>query len=222
LREIKQYQYEGAIMNMLDIIRKTIEDFCIEFVENPYLCYTEHGQHALFYTNLYNKLPEEQRYVTWNSKKVCVLQKEYPTAHDLDKSQRQHWDIAVLSDPPHSKSLKSNVEEYDYLTLTAAIEFGMNEEKTHLLEDIRRLCHDKANVMHGFIVHLYRLSDAGSKFSGRDWSPNSKQILTPEDVCKLSEQKSIEIFYGMADSTGKHKTGNGLWYIKGSNILKIK
>ena len=111
-------------MEKIEFLRKAITDFCVEFVSNPYLCYTEHGQHALFYSMSFNALPEQQRYLTWNNQKVCVLQKEYPTAGKLGKPQRQHWDIAVLKNPPESIGTKSS---YDYLELFAAIEFGMNE-----------------------------------------------------------------------------------------------
>jgi len=196
-------------MRMLELIRKTLTAFCLEFVRNPYLCYTEHGQHALFYSMLFNALPEQQRYLTWNHQKVCVLQKEYPTAGKLGKPQRQHWDIAVLKSPPESIHEKS---AYDYLKLLAAIEFGMNEASEHLEDDISRLCHPEANLEHGFIVHLYRLSEGGKLFSGRDWSPKSPRILTLEDVQKLSVGKPIEIYYGLVDSTGKHNSG--LWVFK--------
>ena len=198
---------------MLKTIRKTITDFCLEFVRNPYLCYTEHGQHALFYSMLFNALPEQQRYLTRDNQKVCVLQKEYPTAGKLGKPQRQHWDIAVLKNPPESISTKNS---YDYLKLFAAIEFGMNEAQEHLEDDIARLCHPKANVEQRFIVHLYRLSESGNRFSGRDWSPRSPRILPVNDVRKLSVGKSVEIFYGLADSTGTHR--EGVWKITGSTV----
>jgi hypothetical protein len=86
-------------MKMLETIRKTIIEFCLNFATQPYLCYTEHGQHALFYSMLYNKIPEEQRYVTYKSHKICALQKEYPTAGLLGKLKRQHWDIAIIKTP---------------------------------------------------------------------------------------------------------------------------
>jgi len=204
-------------MKMLEIIRKTITDFCLEFVRNPYLCYTEHGQHALFYSTLFNALPEEQRYLTWDNQKVCVLQKEYPTAGKLGKPQRQHWDIAVLKNPSESLETKNS---YDYLKLFAAIEFGMNEAQEHLEDDIARLCHPDANLEHSFIVHLYRLSESGNPFSGRDWSPKSPRILTVDEVAEMSVGKSVEIFYGMADGTGTYNAG--VWSIKANRVNKIK
>ena len=202
---------------MVDVIRKTIIAFCLEFVRDPYLCYTEHGQHALFYSMLFNALSEQQRYLSWKEKKVCVLQKEFPTAGKLGKPQRQHWDIAVLKNPPESIEVNNS---YDYLKLLSVIEFGMNEGKEHLEDDIVRLCHSEANLEHGFIVHLYRLSESGKPFSGRDWSPKSPRILTVEEVQELSVGKSIEIFYGMTDSTRTHEAG--VWNIKSGLMSKIK
>jgi hypothetical protein len=201
---------------MLEIIRNTITKFCLEFVRNPYLCYTEHGQHALFYSMLFNALPEQQRYLTWQSQKVCVLQKEYPTAGNLGKPQRQHWDIAVLKNPPESLASKSS---YDYLKVFAAIEFGMNEAKDHLEDDIARLCHPEANLEHGFIVHLYRLSESSNLFSGRDWSAKSGQVLKPEKVMKILDRRPVEIFYGLVDSTRVYKAG--IWNVKDNVIEQI-
>jgi hypothetical protein len=204
-------------VDILSLVRQTIVSFCVEFKDHPYLCYTEHGQHARFYTILYNALPEEQRFITWHKQKVCILQKEYPTASKLGKPQRQHWDIAVLSSPPESAEKKST--SYDYLKLDAAIEFGMNEAEEHIEDDIARLGHMDANVRQGFIVHLYRLSEAGAKFSERDWSPNSPRILTLEQVASLPKGSSVEIFYGITDSTGNRKSG--LWCIKDRVMSEI-
>jgi hypothetical protein len=212
------FEINWSAMNILEIVRQTITTFCVEFVSHPYLCYTEHGQHALFYTKLYSALPEELRYATWQQQKVCILQKEYPTAANLGKSQRQHWDVAVLSVPPTSRAI--GAKTYDYLKLLAAIEFGMNEAKKHLVDDIERLDHADANVVQGFIVHLYRLSNAKLRFSGRDWSHNAACILTPEQVGDLSLGRSVEIYYGMADGTGNYESE--AWHIKSGQMSKIK
>ena len=66
-----------------ELIEETLEEFCKEFLENPYLCYTEHGLHALFYTRLYNKLSDSDRFFTYKNQMVCVIQKEYPTESKL-------------------------------------------------------------------------------------------------------------------------------------------
>ena len=206
------------MMQITDIVRRTIIRFCAEFIENPYLCYTEHGQHALFYTKLYNALSLEQRYTTWQGQKVCVVQKEYPTAGGLGKPHRQHWDIAVIRTP--AESIPTECSGYDYLKLAAVVEFGMNEAAEHLKDDIERLCHQEANLIQGFIVHLYRLSKPGALFLNRDWSSNSARILTPEDAVELSTGKPVEIYYGMADSTGKHKLG--AWCIQQGRMSLLK
>jgi hypothetical protein len=205
-------------MNILEIVRQNIVSFCLEYVKCPYLCYTEHGQHALFFAKLYSSLPEDLRYATYQHHKVCILQKEYPTATDLGKSQRQHWDVAILSVP-----LTSGIDgskTYDYLKLAAAIEFGLNEASGHLEDDIERLGKSSPNVEQGFIVHLYRLSNAEQKISGRDWSQNSTRVLTHEQVSILSRGKSAEIYYGMADSTGKYNPG--VWHIKSGQMSKLE
>ena len=207
-------------MNQIDLVRQTVVEFCVELTRAPYLCCTEHGQHALFHTMLYNALPEEQRFATWYGNKVCVIQKEYSTAGNLGKSRRQHWDIAVIKTPP--ESIEGKPQAYDYLKLAAVVEFGMNEAKKHLVDDIERLSHREANVMQGFVVHLYRLSEPGAPFSRRDWSANSKLILTPEEVgqlAQLAEDEPVEIYYAMHDSTGKHSSG--VWSIKQGVIAQV-
>ena len=187
----------------ISIVHHVVKQFTLEFIRNPYLCYTEHGLHALFYTRLYNALPPDQRYTTWANQKVCVIQKEYPTAGNLGKPQRQHWDIAVVKTPP-SSILNADDASYDYLRLDTVVEFGMNESKEHLIDDIERVSHEDANVDQGIIVHLYRLSESGSRFSNRDWSAKSKQIMSINDVARLDSGKSIEIYYGMFVNIGKY------------------
>ena len=44
---------------VVEVMRDTLTAFCKEFVAQPYLDYTEHGQHARFFTRLYNALPRE-------------------------------------------------------------------------------------------------------------------------------------------------------------------
>ena len=201
--------YKNNNAKMIEIVRKAVQSFCKEFVESPYLCYTEHGQHARFYSQLYQAIPEEKRYLEWKGQKVCVLQKEYPTASKLGKPQRQHWDIAVLSSP--SESLIEGKGSFDFLKLDAVVEFGMNESEEHLVDDIHRLSHPEANLQQGFAVHLYRLSKPGHPLSGRDWSPKSRRILTVEEICKLSIGKLVEIYLAVHDST--QTLDNGVWKI---------
>ncbi len=201
----------------IDTIRKVIQEFCFEFIENPYLCYTEHGQHALFYSLLYSALPAEQRYIEWQGKRICVIQKEYPTAGNLGKPKRQHWDISVIKNPPECRISNARFP-YDRLRLAAVVEFGMNESLAHLVDDVERISHPDVNVEHGFVVHLYRLSKAGGKFSNRDWSPNAKRIASIEEIAQLTSDKKVEIYYGMADSTGTHNSG--LWLMKQGTIEK--
>ncbi len=199
------------------ILENTIEAFCLRFLDEPYLCYTEHGLHALFSTWLYNALPPEQRYTDWYGRKLCVVQKEYPTAGALDKPRRQHWDIAVIQTPPQCWANKQPA--YDYLRLAAIVEFGLNEARAHLEDDIARISHADANADKGYAIHLYRLSKPGEKFSGRDWSSKSAQICTPADVRQLVGGKSVTVYYGVWDGSGKHKTE--LWRIDAEDALTV-
>ena len=60
-------------MDQVPVVRQTIERFCREFIQDPYLCYTERGQHYLFYTMLFNALSPDQRYAMFENRKVCLL-----------------------------------------------------------------------------------------------------------------------------------------------------
>ncbi len=186
---------------LISTVQQALEEFVLNFIERPYLAYTEHGLHALFFTALFNRLPPQDLYTEWGGREVCVIQKEYPTACALGKPQRQHWDIAVLKTPAESAC-----DSYDYLKLAAVVEFGMNEAEPHLLDDLERLSHPGANVDHAFAVHLYRLSRPGAPFSGRDWSAKSARIVTPERIAKLTEDKTITAYYALHDDTGKYPT----------------
>ena len=204
-------------MDLTALVREAILSFCREFIEYPYLCYTEHGQHARFYRQLYQSIPEETRYLDWEGHKTCVIQKEYPTAGKLGKPQRQHWDIAVLQSP--AESITEGPGAFDYLRLGAVVEFALNEGEEHLIDDIERLSHTDANLAQGFIVHLYRLSQPGSPISGRDWSPNSAQVLTAENIRWLSIDKPVEIYLAVSDSTNTHT--NGIWRIIDGEVIRV-
>jgi len=196
------------------IVKETIREFCLEFMQSPYLCYTEHGLHALFYGSIYSKVPEDIRFFQWEGKKVCIVQKEYPTAEDLDKPQRQHWDIAILQSPP--KAVPNKQPSYDYLIPNSVIEFGLNANKEHLVEDIRRLSHPKSYIRNKYVIHLYRISE---RESNRDWSPRSKQILTPGDILTLVKGADVDVYFGLEDSTGAHESG--LWYVNKHGISEL-
>ena len=148
---------------------------------------------------------------------LYVSQEVVFSAGKLGKPQRQHWDIGVLASPPESKI--DGQGAYDYLKLDCVVEFGMNEGKEHLVDDIDRLCHEEANLDLGFAVHLYRLSEPGNKFSSRDWSPRSKRILTAEDIRWLSVDKRVEIYLAIYDSTKTHTSG--VWKIADGKVNKI-
>lgn len=147
-----------------------------------------------------------------------MIQKEYPTACDLGKARRQHWDVAIVEAPP--QSAVPGPKAYDYLRVGAAVEFGMNRAEQHLVDDMERLCHPDAHVGQGFVVHLYRLSRAGASFCTHDWSPSSARILTKERVARLSVGRSVEVYYGMYDGASQHDPG--AWKITQGEVALLR
>ncbi|MGG1400167.1 hypothetical protein ABE288_20445 [Bacillus salipaludis] len=203
------------MLEVNSIVNSSIEQFCKDFIDNPYLCYTEHGIHAYFYNILFQNLAPEQRYIDIGSHKVCVLQKEYPTNHNLDKSKRQNWDIAVIN----AKQL--NFPSYDHLELDSVIEFGLNEPLEHLQDDLNRILHSKANVTNKFLVHLHRLSGFGNdRISRRDWSQKSKRIVMLEEIINICKDTDSVIYYAMFDSSELFQ--NGVWKIAENRVEKLK
>ncbi len=197
------------------IISKAIEEFCIDFVNNPYLCYTEHGIHAYFYSNLYNTIPRDQKYVYVRDKKMCIIQKEYPTNHNLGKSKRQNWDIAVIA----PEQINTN-SLYDFLKLDSVIEFGLNEPLDHLKDDLERLSHQEANVRNKYVVHLHRISGNGmERVSGRDWSPRSKRIVGLADITQIVVDSDVVIYYAIFDESNTLEMG--VWKVTSVEVIRL-
>jgi len=71
-------------------------------------------------------------------------------------------------------------------------------------DDTDRLCHPKANTDRAFIVRLYRLSKPGALLSGRDWSVHSRRIVTPERIARLTQDRSVTVYYAVYDKTGTY------------------
>jgi len=172
-------------------VTKVLEEFLREFVKDPYLCYTEHGLHALFFQRLYAGIDPPTFSFTpptyGRSFEVCRIQKEYRTAEDLELTQRQHWDIAVIGD-------RENDANYDSLPLAAVVEFGLNARLDHLVDDILRVRHKDANTHKAYIVHLYRLSDPSKNArisAARDWSRNYEDIKGEGRLEELTEKISV-------------------------------
>jgi hypothetical protein len=200
-----------------ELTHLTLIAFCKEFIDNPYLCYTEHGLHALFFTRLYNAFPEDSRYFYYpgSRKKVCVIQKEYPTHHNLGGPRRQNWDISVIC-PPDKKP--DHKHPYDHFPLAAVVEFSMNYDEKHVKSDIRRLSHKCANVGLRLVAHLYRLGREG-RISSRVRSTDSKRIYKKEEIKELLNSNEVVVYYGVADESGERPSE--LWKLTATGEEKL-
>lgn len=199
------------------LTQEVVVEFCREFLDHPYLCYTEHGQHARFFHNLYARIPANLRYRYVNGFKMCRVQKEYPTHAKLIRPRRQHWDVALIdatAEPPNCEC------PYDHLPLATVVEFGLNCNQKHIEDDIARLSHPDANIVQkAFIVHLFRLSPKEGKVSARDWSPNSGRLKAREEILPILKNPIVEIYLGVVDSTSTND--GGLWHITTEGIKPI-
>ena len=187
-----------------------IGEFCLEFLEHPYMCRTEHALHALFFERLHRALGPAEQYVRHKDYRVCTVQKEYPTASPLDRSKRQNWDIAVLKTPGTGEEVQATSCpagrcEFDYLDLDSVVEFGLNEGIGHLIDDLERMSHPGSAIdSEGcFAVHLLRLSDA--PYSERDWSSRSARIVTPEQIQREVAQRGGAVFLASWRDTGSRE-----------------
>lgn len=200
-------------MNLESTFMAVSTSFCRDFVSHPYSCYTEHGLHAFFFSQLFDAIPPDERFVEHCGRKVCVVQKEYPTADRLTRSRRHHWDIAVIKSP--STPPRATPLSYDRLPLFAAAEFGLNEGDKHLKQDFERLMHPRSNLEKRFIFHFFRLSDSGSRVSARDISPQSKRFISAESLRQRAENllagSPVTLFLAIANET--MPSMNGVWKI---------
>ena len=196
-------------IDLATLTQNTLVDFCRDFIVHPYRCYTEHGLHALFFTKLYNAMPEATRYPDVDGRKMCVIQKEYPTDNSIGRSRRQHWDIAVIKTPV---VLPPCVRAYDHLRLSAVVEFGMNVGRIHLEDDIDRLSDKGANVELPLAAHFYRFSPTSARVSRRDWASNAKRRFGPQDIQSMFPPESRAIVYfGVVGDTAPYPAA--LWCV---------
>ena len=192
--------------------QRAVEAFCREFVKYPYLCYTEHGIHARFLLQLYTELPEHGRYAEWDGNRVCVVQKEYPTAASLGKPRRQHWDVAVLRTPLECPG--------DRLTTTPIVRLPPARDGGRVRAELRRrsprrgrarLCHRASNVDDPVIVHLYRFSTGRSHVRPRHLAPGRPAFVRSPPSPSSRPSTRLDVYYGVADSTETYPSG--LWRI---------
>ena len=191
--------YLRSLPKTEDVVRYALEDFCLDFLESPYMCYTEHGMHAMFYRRLMNSLPNESLYTRVGGRDVCTVQKEYRMGSDVGKSRKAHWDIAVLE-----KSQSADAENwYDYLRLNSVAEFGLNSDEGHFEDDVERLSHEQSGVPNCFIVNLYRYSRS---LTGRDWQNEHEAFVSPVEMNNLIRKhgnKVVAYFALVDDTTGR-------------------
>jgi hypothetical protein len=196
------------------MVERAAEGFCKQFLRSPYLACTEQGLHALFCSDLLSMMPAGRSHPEWRGKKVCVVQPGYRSPDNLGRSKAQHWDIAVLRTP--LEPLSPRKASYDLLRLSAIVEFGLNPAREHLEDDIDRLAHGSVSADRKFIIHLYRLSAAGKRFSGRDLTPKSSQVLKVREAQGYLDARKkdpgITIYYAMSDLTGTF--GSQLWRLE--------
>ncbi len=174
-------------------LEKIIENFCREFLDEPYLCYTEHGWHAYFYHFFITRWQEYGNSITAKMpcvKDICIIQKEFPTLSKLIfTTKRQHWDIAILDESGGTTTTVNDLsnkqlKEQESQKLFAAIEFGMNADKNHFDQDLKRLKHKDAlgkQFEYGYVVNLVRIGD----ISGRDRSVNPFSDVPVDDDEKI-------------------------------------
>jgi len=197
-----------------ELVEHAIEDFCLGFLESPYLCYTEHGLHAMFYHRLMDALPNKRKYMRVDGREICTVQKEYKMGNKVGKSRKAHWDIAVLEE--NQSADRENW--YDLLGLNSVVEFGLNAQEGHLEDDVKRLSHGESGVQNRFIVHLYRYSKSITK---RDWQNEHEAFISPEEIdAKIREHGSrVVAYFALVDDTDGSKQGP--WRIDGKSAPSL-
>lgn len=199
---------ENVSKSKKEKLEEIIIEFCENFLKQPYMCYTEHGWHAYFYSKFLKKWKETTELMMKWEYKICIIQKEYPTLSPLIyTTKRQHWDIAMLDEDNgevieiDSEKLKKATDKelklQDRLKLFAVIEFGMNANNEHFNQDMKRLSHKDAvlQAKNRYIVNLVRLG----KFSGRDIITDPFEKRIPKD-----EKNVVKVYHVVAGEIKKY------------------
>jgi hypothetical protein len=197
------------------VVDRVLEEFCCDYLMDPYTQYTEHGVHAYFFSKLYAALPAQDRYVELPAHgRICRIQKEYPTPGDLGKSRRQGWDICLLRTPASYSSTDDSRPVFDRLDTEAIIEFGLNAGEPHLTEDVRRLAHEHVRADLRYVVHLIRTSGPSdsAKRSRRDASSEDKRTKAFRELqwirdclgSPLVKRAGVTVFVVWANTNERH------------------
>jgi len=201
-------------------VENSIKKLLTEFGDQPYMCYTEHGIHARFYQILAEAIKNSGIKGTFEFQKsmqIGLIQKEYPTKNHLGRTQRQHWDIAII-DPkqPKPKNNQHNLTGYDFLKLHSVVEFGLNDSLEHLIDDIDRLLHNDSNVELKYIVHLMRSSENSTpKVSRRDLTDKYKNYKDILNIPTVLTHKETSKQYKITDINSDMSENYVTLYIQG-------
>jgi len=140
--------------------------FCLErlgrkFIRHPHLFYTESDMHCYLYYLLYAGRTFKGLIETIDCEKTILLHKELPTIGKYtrdsqgllvpsEKGARGHFDIAIIN------RLLSKGYDLKHQRALIAVELGLDEDITHIKNDLVKLTDARNDVKQGFIVHFAR------------------------------------------------------------------
>jgi hypothetical protein len=200
------------------VVKQTLEQFCNEFKNDPYISYNESGIHAWFYYKLMDNFEKNgiPLFDELQGEKISLIQREYKTAIGYNKSRPGHWDISILNYPLKIRSyMEENAKPYDHLEINAIIEFGLNASIDHMYNDIDRMNNTRAIIPNKFIVHLIRES---VKFCGRDISakPRKEKIDNRQIMEQLKD--GVNAIYYVHTIKNKHGEAKALIITKKGTV----
>jgi hypothetical protein len=138
-------------------VERALDQLVHEFIEFPYLHRVEQSLHARLFQMLSTQ-PHFSRLFPLNAKETYTqtVHREWPEAKIRPfKGKRGTFDLAIIA----PKQLQATVVD-DFrqgrLLAPIAIEMGVDEDVTHLADDIEKLLNSE--IPHAYIVHFLRES----------------------------------------------------------------
>ena len=175
-----------AVMSLLNECTSRVI-FCLErlgrkFVRYSHLFYTESDMHCYLYYLLYAGRTFKGLIETIDTRKAILLHKELPTIGRYirdsqgllvpsQKGVRGHFDIAIIN------SLQSKRYDMTHQRALIAVELGLDEDVTHLRNDLVKLTDARNDVKQGFIAHF-----------ARDKTIPADELLAMKDVLTANPQ----------------------------------